>query len=112
MAAVSGGLLGQGLHQAGLQAQQLLGVFHAQDGLGVVGGFGQGSLGGLNVQLDQLFHAFKGFLGQTKQGLEIGFLCGNNLFSGQHGDTPKDGLKNLLRAAIRGIPRLLHCNMV
>ena len=88
MAAVSGGFFSQGLHQASLQSQQFLCVFHAQNGLGVVGGLGQGCFGSLDVQLDQLFHAFEGFLGQTKQGFEVGFLGGNDLFSGQHVDTP------------------------
>ncbi|MDT4874874.1 hypothetical protein FQZ97_1102060 [compost metagenome] len=69
-----------------MQGQQFLGVLDGQQGLGAVGGLGQGGLGGLNVQLKQLFHAFEGFLGQTENGFDVGFLCGDDLFSGQHGE--------------------------
>ena len=53
-------------------------------GLGVLGGLGQRGLGNLQVQLDELFDAFKGFLGEPEQGLDIGFVGGNQLFSGHH----------------------------
>jgi hypothetical protein len=82
----------------------------------VVGGLGQGGFGGLNVQFNQLFHAFEGFLGQAKQGFDVCFLCGNNLVSVQHGDTPNKKVKNELRAAgqrvgCEAFSFLLRCNM-
>ena len=56
-------------------------------------GLGEGSLGGLHIQLDQLFHAFEGFLGQAEEGFDVGFLGGNDLFSGQHNSFSCEGLK-------------------
>jgi uncharacterized repeat protein (TIGR03806 family) len=81
--AVGGGLFSQRLEQAGLQGQQFLGVLDAQDGLGVGGGFVQGGLGGGHVQFDELFDAFEGLVGQAEQGFDVGFVGGQDLFSGQ-----------------------------
>jgi len=85
VAAVGGGLLGQGLEQGGLQGDQFLRVLDAQHGLAGFGGFGQGGLGGGDVQLDELLDAFEGLRGQAEEGFDVGFLRGQDLFSGQHG---------------------------
>ena len=74
VAAVGGGLLSQGLEHRGLQGQQFLRVLDAQQGLGRAGGFGQGGLGGGQVQLDELLDAFECLAGQTEQGFDGGFL--------------------------------------
>ena len=63
--------------------------YGAHDGAQVAGGFSQGSLGGLHVQLGQLFHAGQGFGAQVKQAGDLGFLGGEDLFNGHHGGTPK-----------------------
>ena len=75
--AVSSSLFGQWLNHTGLQSQQFLRVFDIHHGLCVIGAFSQGRLGGLYVQFDQLFNAFKGFVGQTKQGFDVGFVGGD-----------------------------------
>jgi hypothetical protein len=67
-----------------LQGQQFLCVLDAQDSLGGAGSFGQGGLGGGDVQFDELFNAFESLGGQTKQGFDVGFVGGQDLFSGQH----------------------------
>jgi hypothetical protein len=48
------------------------------------------ALGDLQVQLDQLFHAFEGLVGQTEQGFEVGLVGGGELFRGEtgHGVSP------------------------
>jgi len=61
-----------------LQVEQFLGVLDAQQGLGVVGGLGQRSLGGLQVEFNQFLDAFEGLLGQTEEGLDLGFLGGDD----------------------------------
>ena len=78
--AVSSSLFSQRLEQAGLQSQQFLSVFHAQQGLCVASGFRQGSFGSGQVQFNQLFNAFESLVGQAKQGFDIGFVGSNNLF--------------------------------
>jgi hypothetical protein len=50
----------------------------------VVGRLRQGGFGRLHIELDQLFHAFKGFLGQAEQGFDGRFLGSQDLFCGQH----------------------------
>ena len=84
MTAVSSGFFSQGLNHAGLQSHQFLCVFHAHHGLCVVASFSQSGFGGLHIQFDQFFNAFKGFVGQTKQGFDVGFVGGHDLFSSQH----------------------------
>ena len=84
MTAVGGGFLGQGLHQAGLQGQEFLGVFDAQNGFGMVGRLVQGGFGSLHIEFDQLLDAFEGLVGQAEHGFDGSFLRGNNLINGQH----------------------------
>jgi hypothetical protein len=72
-----------------LQGQQFLRVLDAEDRLGGAGGFGQGGLGGGEVQLDELLDAFEGLGGQAEEGFDGGFLRGQDLFSGQHVDSPE-----------------------
>jgi hypothetical protein len=48
------------------------------------GGFCQQGLGSRQIQLDELLHAFKGLASQAEEGFDIGFVGGQNLFSGQH----------------------------
>jgi hypothetical protein len=86
-AAIGGGLLGGGLDQAGLQGQQLLRVLDRQGGLDRRRSFGQGGLGDLGVQLDQLLDAFEGEAGKAE---EVSTLaCGrNDLVSGHHEGSP------------------------
>ncbi len=91
LAAVGGGLFGQRLHQGGLQGQQLLRVFDAQQRLGVARGVGQRRAGGLHVELQHALDALKGLLRQAKKGFDVGFLGGNHLFGGQHGEAPEKG---------------------
>ena len=91
VAAVGSSLFSQRLEQAGLQGHQFLCVFHAQNSAGVGGGFGQSSARSGQVQLHQLFHAFEGLVGQTKQGFNVGFVGGEHLFRGQgHVSSPVD----------------------
>ena len=83
VAVVLNHFLGQGLEQAGLQGEQLLGVFHAQGGLGVLLRIGQGRLGGDQVQFDELLHAGESLVGQADQGFEVGLVGRDHLFRGQ-----------------------------
>jgi len=71
-----------------LQGEQLLRVLDRHGGLGRVGGFAQGGLGDLQVQLDELLDAFESLVGQTEQGFDVGLVGGNDLFSGEEGAIP------------------------
>jgi hypothetical protein len=66
-------------------AEAAVEMSYGQQGLGVVRGFGQGGLGGGQVQFDQLLDAFESLGGQAEQGVEGGLLGGDELFRGQHG---------------------------
>jgi hypothetical protein len=85
VAAVGGGLLGGRLQHRGLQRHQLLRVLDRQRSLGGLGGLGQRGLGDLQVQLDELLDAFEGLVGQAEEGLDIGLVGGDQLFSGEGG---------------------------
>ena len=86
MTAIGGSLLSRGLQQGSLQRHQFLRIFGSHHGLGMLGSFVHRGLGNLHVQFDQLFHAFKSLLAQVKQGGDVGFVGGHQLFSGQHVD--------------------------
>jgi len=58
-----------------LQSHQFLGIFHAQEGLGVGRSLRQGCFGSGQVEFNQFFNAFESFAGQAKQSFEVGFLC-------------------------------------
>ena len=47
--------------------------------------FLHGGFGGGHVQFNQLFHAGEGFFGQAEEVLNVGFLGGDHLFWGHHG---------------------------
>ena len=101
--------------QAGLQGHEFLHVLDAEHGLGVAGGLVQGGARGGQVQLDELFHAFKGLGRQAKQGFDVGLVGGEDLFGGQgHVVSPWQG-GGVPRVAERlpcpGLSAMLQCSM-
>src|SRR5207244_1396510 len=74
LAAVGSGLFSGRLQHAGVQREQLLGVFRRQRGAGRVGNFAERRLGNLHVQLDDFFDTGKRLGGQTQQGLGGGLV--------------------------------------
>jgi hypothetical protein len=60
-------------------------VLDGQHGGAGLGGFADGAARDLQVQLDELFHAFEGLLGQAEEGLDVGLLGGDDLVSGEVG---------------------------
>ncbi len=82
MLEVGGRLLGQGLEEGALHAHEFLGGLHGHDGLGEAEGLAEGGFGRGHVEFDQLFHTGVGLLGGAFEGVHVGFVGGDDLFSG------------------------------
>ena len=76
MTAVSQHLFGVRLGVRGGQREKFLRILGGQNLLGGNRRFFQRGLGSVDVQVDQLFNAFKGLVGQRGQQCELGFKIG------------------------------------
>jgi hypothetical protein len=71
-----------------VQRDQVLHILDGQHGLGVLGAFSQQGLGGLQVQLGELFDAGQGFFTQIERSGHVLFVQSEDLFDGHHAETP------------------------